>query len=104
MQVNLTLDHIGNVFLYFLTMESWTLSLFMAVPKSVLEATRVVQRRCTYQRPKSPRKIIEPRVLEKKGLFVCGNTYLGKQLLLQINSCCQEVMKNNEMTSPWSNH
>ena len=40
----------------------------------------------------------------EKGLFVSGHIYLGKQLLLQINSCCQEVMQNNEMTSPWSNH
>ena len=38
----------------------------MAGPKSVLEATRLVQTRCKYQRPKSPRKIIEPRALEKK--------------------------------------
>ena len=35
-------------------------------PKSRLEATRSVQKRCTYLRPKSPRKIIEPRVLEEK--------------------------------------
>ena len=34
--------------------------------ESRLEATRFVQKRCTYLRPKSPRKIIEPRILEKK--------------------------------------
>ena len=39
-----------------------------------------------------------------KGLFLCRHIYLCKQLLPQINSCCQEVMQNNEMTSPWSNH
>ena len=76
----------------------------MAGPKSVLEAKRFVQKRCTYQRPKSPRKVIEPRVLEKKGLFIYGHIYLCKQLLPQINSCCQEVMQNNETTSSWSNH
>ena len=34
------------------------------------------------------------------GSFICRHIYLCKQ----INSCCQVVMKNNEMTSPWSNH
>ena len=38
------------------------------------------------------------------GSFICRHIYLCKQLLLQINSCCQVVMKNNEMTSPWSSH
>ena len=42
------------------------LSLFMAGPISRLEARRFVQKRCTHQRPKLPRKIIEIRVLEKK--------------------------------------
>ena len=32
----------------------------------------------------------------EKGLFICGHIYLGKQLLPQINSCCQEVMQNND--------
>ena len=31
-----------------IAMESWTLSLFMARPKSKLEATRFVPKRCTY--------------------------------------------------------
>ena len=31
-----------------MAMESWTLSLFMAGPKNKLEATRFVQKRCTY--------------------------------------------------------
>ena len=42
--------------------------------------------------------------LGEKGLFICRHIHLCKQLLPQINSCCQEVMQNNEMTSPWSNH
>ena len=33
-----------------------------------------------------------------------GHIYLGKQLLPQINDCCQEVLQNDEMTSLWSNH
>ena len=40
----------------------------------------------------------------EKGLFICGQIYLGKQLLPQINNCCQEVLQNNEMTCPWSKH
>ena len=32
----------------------------------------------------------------EKGLFICGHIYFGKQLLLQINICCREVMQNNK--------
>ena len=56
---------LSHIFIY-MAMESKTLSLFMAGPKSRLEGTRFIQKRCTYLRPKSPRKIMEPRVLEKK--------------------------------------
>ena len=31
-----------------------------------LEATRFVQKRCIHLRPKLPRKIAEPRILERK--------------------------------------
>ena len=75
----------------------------MAGLKSGLEATRFVQKRCTYLRPKSPTKIIKPRVLKKKGLFICGHIYLVKQLLPQTNNCCQEVLQSNGMTFPGSN-
>ena len=40
----------------------------------------------------------------EKGLFICRHIYLCKQFLPPIKSCCQEVMQNNEMTSPWSDH
>ena len=50
------------MFFYCMAVESWTLSLFMAGPKSKLEATRFVHKRCTHLRPKLPRKIVEPRV------------------------------------------
>ena len=40
----------------------------------------------------------------EKGVFICGHNYLCKQLLPQINSCCQEVMQNNEITSPWPDY
>ena len=65
----------------------------MAGPRSGLEATRIVQKGCTHQRPKLPRKIMEPRVLEKGVLFSCRHICLGKQLLLQMNICCREVMQ-----------
>ena len=63
----LILDHIGNVFLYFDLCGHGKLDLKFVHSKveSRLEATRFVQKMCTYQRLKSPRKIIEPRVLEK---------------------------------------
>ena len=51
--------------LIYIAMESWTLSLFMAGPKSKLEATRFVQKRCTYL-AEIAEEIIEPRVLEKE--------------------------------------
>ena len=41
---------------------------------------------------------MEPRVLGK-GWLSCRHICLGKQLLQQINICCQEVMQNNKMTS-----
>ena len=47
--------------LIFIAMESWTLSLLMAGPESKLETTDLSKKS-----PKSPRKIIEPRVLEIK--------------------------------------
>ena len=40
----------------------------------------------------------------EKDLFICGHIYLCKQLLPPMNICYQEVMQNNEITSPWSNH
>ena len=40
----------------------------------------------------------------EKACLVCRHVYLCKQLLPQINSCCQEMMQNNEMTSLWSDH
>ena len=58
----LALDPIENIFLYFDLYGYGKLDLEFvhAGPKSVLEATRFVEKRCKYQRPKSPTKIIEP--------------------------------------------
>ena len=35
----------------------------------------------------------------ENSLFNCGHISFGKQLLLQINFCCQEVMQNIKITS-----
>ena len=75
----------------------------MAGPEKCVRSNKICAKWCTYHRPKSPRKIIEPRVLEEK-VCLFADIYLCKQLLPQINSCCQEVMQNNEMASSWSNH
>ena len=37
-----------------------------------------------------------------ESLFFCRHIYLCKQLLQRINRCCQIMMWNSEMTSPWS--
>ena len=68
-----------------MAMESWNLSLFMAGPTSKLEATRFVQKRCTYLAEIAEEKATS---FGEKGLFICRHIYLGKQLLLQINNCC----------------
>ena len=39
-------------------------------------------------------------IFGEKGLFICRHIYFCKHLLPQINSCCQEVMQNNEITFP----
>ena len=83
-----------------MAMESWTLSLFMAWPRSVLEATRYVQNGVHNIRGRNRRgKNNRTTSFGEKGLFVCGHICLCKQLLPQINSCCQKVMQNNEMIS-----
>ena len=74
-----------------IAMESWTLSLFMAGPKSVLEATTFVQKRCTYL-AEIAEENNRTMGFGEKCLFICRHIYLGKQFLLQINSCCQVVM------------
>ena len=76
----------------------------MIGPKGRLEATRFVQKKVYISKAEIAEENNRTTSSGEKGLFICGHIYLGKQLLLQINSCCQEVLQNNEMTSPWSNH
>ena len=70
-----------------MAMESWTLSLFVAGPKRKLEATRFVQKRCTYL-AEIAEENNRTTSFGEKGLFIYRHIYLGKQLLLQINNCC----------------
>ena len=77
--------------------------LFMARPKSKLKATRFVLKRRIYLAEIAEQNN-RTTSFGQKGLFICGHIYLGRQLLPQINNCCQEVLQNNEITSPWSNH
>ena len=70
----------------------------------MLEATGFVRKKVRISEAEIAEENNRTMSFGEKGLFICRLVYLCKQLLLQINSCCQEVMQNNEMTSPWSNH
>ena len=74
--------------LIYIAMESWTLSLFMAGQKSKLAATRFVQNKVCISKAEITKENNRTTSFVEKGLFICGHIYLGKQLLLQINSCC----------------
>ena len=97
----LALDHIRNVFLYFDLYGHGKLDLKFVHGK--LEVTRFIQKRCTYlaEIAEENNRITS---FGENGLFIRKHIYLGKQLLPQINNCCLEVLQNNEMPSPWSNH
>ena len=60
----LTLDHIGNAFLYFGLYGHGKLDLKFVHGRA--EKSVGSNKICSYPRPKSLRKIIEPRVLKKK--------------------------------------
>ena len=70
----------------------------------MLETTRFVKKEVYVSEAKIAKENNRTSSFEEKGLFTCRHIYLCKQLLPQIYSCCQEVIQNNEMTSPWSNH
>ena len=67
----------------------------MAGPKSRLEATRFVQKRCAKLAEENSRTTS----FGENDLFGCRHIYFGKQFLPQINICCREVMQNNKITS-----
>ena len=87
-----------------IAMVSWTLSLFMAGPKSKLNPTRFVQKRCTYL-AEIAKENNRTTSFGEKGSFICRHISLGKQLLAQKATVVKtEVLQNNEMPSPWSKH
>ena len=69
----------------------------MAGPKSVLEMVHISKDENAEENDRSTS-------FREKSLFICRNIYLCKQLLPQMNRCCQVMMWNSEMASPWSNH
>ena len=79
-------------------MEREILSLFLAGPKSRLEAARFVQKGVHIRGRNCPGNN-RTRSFREKGSFSCRHICFGKQLLLQINICCRKVMQNNKMTS-----
>ena len=76
----LTLDHIENAFLYLLSIWLWKVRPYVCSwqGRNVLEATKICQKKAYISEAKSPRKIIEQRVLEKKiCLFADIFTYVS---------------------------
>ena len=91
----LLLNPIENDFaiLFRMAMENQSLGLFMAGPKNVSEMVHISQAEIAEENNVTTS-------FGEKGLFSCRHIYLCRWLLPQINSCCQVVMQNNEMTSP----
>ena len=85
----LALDHIGNVFLYFDLYGHGKLDLkfIMAGSNSKSEATKFVQKRCTYL-AEIAEENNRTTSFGEKGFCICRHIYLGKQLSPLINNCC----------------
>ena len=83
-----------------MAMESWTLTFVLGRAEKCVEATRFVQKRVYISETETTEENNRTTSFGEKGVLICGHIYLCKQLLLHINTCCQEVMQNNEMTSP----
>ena len=79
-------------------MESYTLSLFMAGPKSRVEAKRFVQKVYTPE-AETAEKSNRTTSFRETGSFSCRHICLGRQLLPQINICCRKVMQNKSLAS-----
>ena len=67
-----------------IAMESWTLSLFMAGPKSSWKQQELSRKGVANIADENNRTTS----FGEEGLFICRHIYFGKQLLLQINNCC----------------
>ena len=97
----LTFDHIGNVFLYFDLYGHGKLDLKFVHGREVCWKQQGLSKKVYISEAEENNRTTS---FGEKGLVICGHIYLCNQLLPQINSCYQEVMQNNEMTSPWSNY
>ena len=84
----------------FLSIWPWKISLFMAGPKS----NKICPQKVYISEAEIAEENNRTTSFGENDLFICLHIYFGKQLLPQIDNCCQEVIQNNEMTSPWSNH
>ena len=102
----LALDPIENVFLYFDLYGHGKLDCEFVHGRAekCVGSNKICPKRCTYQEAEIAEENNRTMSFGVKGLFICRHIYLCKQLLPQIISCYQEVMQNNEMISPWSNH
>ena len=76
-----------------MAMESLTLNLSMEGPKSKLKSTRFVPKRVYIFQAEIAEENNGTTSFREKGSLSCRHICSGKQLLPQINSCCQEVMQ-----------
>ena len=77
----LTIDHIKNVFLCFLKLNGHgklDLKFVHGRVENWVGSNKICPKRCIDLRLKLLRKIVEPGVLEKIGLFSCGHIYFGR--------------------------
>ena len=88
----LTLDHTGNAFLYFDLCGHGKLDLKFVHGRA--EKKVGSNKICQIKVYISKAEIGEES--NREGWFISRHIYLGKQLLPQINNCCQEVLQNNE--------
>ena len=89
-----SLDHIGSVFLYFDLYNHGKLDLKFVHGRAekCVRSNKICSKRVYISEAEITEESNRTTSLGEKGLFICGHIYLGKQLLPQINSCCQEVM------------
>ena len=90
----LTLDHIGNVFLYFDVYCHGKLDLKFVHGRAekCVGSNKICSQKVYISEAEIAEESNRTTSFGKKGLSICRHVDLGKQLLLRINSCCQEVM------------
>ena len=90
----LTLDHIGNVFLYFDLYGHGKLDLKFVHGKAekCVGSNKICLNKVYISEDEIAEENNRTTSFGEKGLFICRHIYLGEQLLSQINSYCQVVM------------